>query len=75
MEAEYSQSTNQNSLLGKTESRIIQYLFGKNRREDNDYERLKTVLDLVLRANVHLEWEVNRDSDERLRNEEHLVVE
>ena len=41
----------------------------------SDYQRLHKVLDLVLRTNVHLEFEVSHDHLERLKNEKHLVVE
>jgi hypothetical protein len=41
----------------------------------SEYRRLFKILDLVLRSNVHLEFEVSHDHIERLKNEKHLVVE
>jgi hypothetical protein len=41
----------------------------------SDFQRLQKVLDLVLRTNIHLEFEVSHDHVERLKNEKHLVVE
>jgi hypothetical protein len=76
LEGQYSlQHPGKASIVGKNESRIIQYLVGKSKKERTDYERLSKVLDLVLRTNIHLEFEVSRDENERARNEKHLIVE
>ena len=38
-------------------------------------KRLETILDLVLRHNVHLEFEITKNHSDRLKNEHHLPPE
>jgi hypothetical protein len=38
-------------------------------------KRLETILELVLRHNVHLEFEITKNHSDRLKNEHHLPPE
>ena len=59
--------------LKKSEQKIIQFLVAQH--EQTDYRRLISILDLVMKYNVHLEFEVTKNSTERLKNEHHIQVE
>jgi len=46
-----------------------------NRHEASEKHRLVTILDLMMKYNINLEYEVTRNTNEKLRNEHHLIIE
>ena len=46
-----------------------------NRHETSQFQRRSIILDIVIKYNIGLEYEVTKNQTERLRNEHHLIIE
>ncbi|CDW81066.1 UNKNOWN [Stylonychia lemnae] len=61
------------SPLSKDETSIIT-LFLQN-QQATEFQRMSKILDTVVKSNIELEYKLNQNNSERLRNEYHLIIE